>query len=201
MSHGTEHHLEEAQHAQHPLHDPFNQRVAMTMAIVAAVLACVTMLSHREHNATLQYRIGANDNFTLASNQWAYYQSKKNRQYMLEADAKMLQLQPVRQEVSEQAGLTITSWQETVSRYEKETEELKDRAQEYEKKAVEEKETSEAHHHRAFYLDLGELGIQLALVLCTIAILTKRSPFWLAGIVIGVIGLGVALWAFVPMSH
>lgn len=201
MSHGPEHHLEEAQHAQHALHDPFNQRVAMTMAVVAAVLACVTMLSHREHNATLQYRIGANDNFTLASNQWAYYQSKKNRQYMLEADAKMLQLQPVRQEMSDQAAQTLATWQETASRYEKETREIEETAKGYQEQADREKEASESHHRRAFFLDLGELGIQLALVLCTIAILTKRSPFWLVGIVIGVVGLGVALWAFASLSH
>jgi hypothetical protein len=201
MSHGPEHHLEEAQHAQHGIHDPFNQRVAMTMAIVAAALACVTMLSHREHNVTLQYRIGANDNFTLASNQWSYYQSKKNRQYMLEAAAQTLQLQPVRSEMSDQAALTIATWQQTASKYEQETDEIKKKAEEYQEQADREKEASEAHHHRALFMDLGELGIQLALVLCTIAILTKRSPFWVVGIVVGVIGLAVALWAFVPMQH
>lgn len=201
MSHGPEHHLEEAEHAQHALHDPFNQRVAMTMAIVAAALACVTMLSHREHNDTLQYRIGANDNFTLASNQWAYYQSKKNRQYMLEADAQLLQLQPVRQEMADKAAQTLATWKETASRYKEETREIEEKAKGYQEQADHEKEASEAHHRRAFFLDFGELGIEFALVLCSIAILTKRTPFWLVGIVIGAIGLGVALWAFVPMPH
>ena len=32
----------------------------MTMAIVAAALACITMLSHRAHNETLSYQIKAN---------------------------------------------------------------------------------------------------------------------------------------------
>src|SRR4051812_34094187 len=71
MAHGTEHHLEEAHHAEHARHDPFDRRVAMTMAIVAAALACVTMLSHRAHNETLK-------NTTEAANQWAYFQAKKN---------------------------------------------------------------------------------------------------------------------------
>jgi hypothetical protein len=200
MPHGPEHHLEEAHHAEHAEYDPFNQRVAMTMAIVAAALACVTMLSHREHNATLQHRIGANDNFTLASNQWAYYQAKKNRQYMLEADAKLLQLQPVRPEMSDQVGHTLASWQETASRYEQETKAIEDKARGYEEQAAEEKGASDAHHHRGVFLDFGELGIELALVLCSLAVLTKRSSFWIAGVLVGVIGMGVALWAFAPVA-
>ena len=36
--------------------DPFDKRVAMSMAIVAAALAFVAMLSHRAHNKVLQYQ-------------------------------------------------------------------------------------------------------------------------------------------------
>ena len=53
MSHGPEHHIEHAEHAVHASHDEFNKRVTMSIAIVAAVLACVTMLGHRAHNETL----------------------------------------------------------------------------------------------------------------------------------------------------
>jgi hypothetical protein len=201
MSHSTEHHLEESHHAQHQQHDPFDKRVALTMAIVAAALAFVTMLSHHEHNETLQHRIGANDNFTLASNQWAYYQAKKNRQYMLEADGKMLQLLVVRPEMSEQVGPTIAAWKETEEKYAKETKQIEDKAREFEAEAEQSKKASEAHHHRGYFLELGELGIELALVLCSLAILTKRSNFWLMGIVVGVLGLGVGLSAYVLVTH
>src|SRR5438132_1468086 len=84
MPHGPEEHLEHAEHAQHAAHDPFDRRVAMTMAIVAAVLACGTMLNHREHTETLRLQNEANTHHTEASNQWNYYQSKKNRQYLYE---------------------------------------------------------------------------------------------------------------------
>src|SRR5256885_8525131 len=76
MSHGTEEHLEHAEHAQHPVQDPFYRQVAMTMAIVAAALACVTMLSHREHTETLRLQNEATIHHTQASDQWAYYQAK-----------------------------------------------------------------------------------------------------------------------------
>ena len=83
MSHGMEEHLEHAEHAQHAAHNPFDRRVAMSMAIVAAVLACVAMLSHRAHNETLQLQneanlkqIEANICHTEATDQWNYYQAK-----------------------------------------------------------------------------------------------------------------------------
>ena len=35
--------------------------------------------------------------------------------------------------------------------------------------------------------------IELALVLCSVAVLTKRAPFWYSGIAIGLIGAAVGL--------
>ena len=84
MSQGTEHHLEEAEHAQHAKHDPFDRRVALSMAIVAAALASVTLLSHRSH-AEVQVKK------TEESDQWNFYQAKKNRSYMYAANAEMLE--------------------------------------------------------------------------------------------------------------
>ena len=97
MTHGPEHSLEEADHAAHASHDDFNKRVTMSIAIVAAVLACVTMLGHRAHNDTLllqgealrlqgdalriqgealQMQTVASIESTNAANKWAYYQTK-----------------------------------------------------------------------------------------------------------------------------
>jgi hypothetical protein len=104
MSHGPEHHIEHAEHAAHATHDEFNKRVTMSIAIVAAVLACVTMLGHRAHNdvlfvqgevlhlqgdalrvqgdalriqsEALQLQTMASIESTNAANKWAYYQAK-----------------------------------------------------------------------------------------------------------------------------
>ena len=83
MSQGTEHHVEEAEHAQHAARDPFDRRVALSMAIVAAALASVTLLSHRSHNEVTVKK-------TEESDAWNYYQAKKNRGYMYAADAELL---------------------------------------------------------------------------------------------------------------
>ena len=56
---GAHEHMEHAEHAGHA-HDPFDKRVAVSIAIVAAVLAGVSMLGHRKHNEVLQLTTEAN---------------------------------------------------------------------------------------------------------------------------------------------
>src|SRR5947209_15239698 len=81
MGHGTDKHLEHAEHAQHAAHDPFDRRVAMSMAIVAAALAGVTLLSHRGHTETLRLATEANILHTKMSDQYNFYQAKNIRSY------------------------------------------------------------------------------------------------------------------------
>jgi hypothetical protein len=196
MSQGTEHHVEEAEHAQHAAHHPFDRRVAMTMAIVAAALACVTLLSHRAHNEVLQDQILAADRITEAADQWAYYQAKKNREYMYDADAALLADVAKDPAASDKAAGQIKDWKEGAAKYKEETKEIEAKAQELTRAAGEFRERSEAAHVRGNFFDVGELGIELALILCSIAVLTKRRPFWLFGIVIGLIGLAVGAAGF-----
>jgi hypothetical protein len=199
MSHGTEHHVEEAHHAEHASHDPFDRRVATTMAIVAAVLACVVLLSHRSHNETLQNEIRSNDDVTLAANQWAYYQAKKIRQYAFEANAEFLAVMRKDMktpEAAQEADDLIKKWQEKTKKWEGEAAQIEEKARDYEKEAAEFHKESEEAHHRSGRFDLGELGIELALVLCSVALLTKGRPYWYAGMAIGLAGMAVAITGF-----
>jgi hypothetical protein len=198
MSHGTEHNLEESHHAEHASHDEFTRRVAMTMAIVAASLACVTLLSHRSHNATIQDQIKSNDNLTEASDKWGYYQAKKNRQYMLEADAEMLAVLATRPDTADRAEKDITEWKNTAAKYKEESGKIEEEARKLTEDSKDCEHKAHESHLRSNFFDFGELGIELSLVLCSIAVLTKRGPFWHAGIVVGVVGVVVALCAFVP---
>ena len=196
MSQGTEHHIEEAEHAQHAAHHPFDKRVAMTMAIVAAALACVTLLSHRAHNEVLQDQMLAAGKITEASDQWAYYQAKKNREYMYEADAALLAVGAKDPAASDKAAGQIKEWKEAAAKYKEETKEIEETARKLGETADAFRERSETAHVGGNFFDLGELGIELALILCSIAVLTKRRPFWMAGILAGVVGLVVATAGF-----
>jgi hypothetical protein len=80
--------LEQAEHVGHGggHSDPMMMRVAMTMAIIAATLAAVSVAGHRKHNAVLQLQGESNRLLAEAaglkveaSNAFARYQSKRAR--------------------------------------------------------------------------------------------------------------------------
>src|SRR5882757_772417 len=103
----TQEHLEHAEHAEHNASDPFNQRVAVSMAIVAALLAGISMVGHRTHNRVLQLQGDANRYRTEAataevekSNLFAWSQSKRLRQAQFETSAALVELLPATEPVN-----------------------------------------------------------------------------------------------------
>jgi hypothetical protein len=161
---------------------------------------------------------------TKASDQWSFYQAKNIRRHEYDAYLLLsgfLAKAPGQDEAAKKAQ---DYWSSQVKKYEvelpkmkKEAEDLESKsrelmakAKEEEKKVKDEENKAEGEekqvryhldlshmaHARSARLDLGELGIEMALVLCAIAVLTKRAAFWYSGMGIGVIGLIVGLSAF-----
>ena len=50
--------------------------------------------------------------------------------------------------------------------------------------------------HREDRFDTGEVLLEIALVICSMTLLTKRKLFWFAGIAIGALGVLAALRGF-----
>jgi hypothetical protein len=189
----THEHLEHAEHAQHAAHDPFDRRVAMTIALVAAALAAVTMLSHRSHNQTLQLQGDANRARIDASNAWAQYQAKRLRQAQYEMLGEMLPLVAAGPDASQGARKDVCDkWKAQAARYKKELEEITEKAKGYEAEAETAIHASHLAHVRGDRFDVAELAVEFGLVLCSIAVLTKRKLFWGVGAVSGLIGVVVA---------
>ncbi len=223
MTHGPEHHIEHAEHATHAVHDPFDRRVTISIAIIAAVLACVTMLAHRAHNDTLrlqgeglQAQTEAARKQVEASNTWARYQAVNVRKHFYQTVLEQADLGALPDRKSDAAQKAVVRWQEQVEKYEgKMSAAGKDKGQlgELEKEAKqltregEEREHAAEHkltesheaHARANRFDLGELGLQLGVVVCSLAILTKSRGFWLTGIGCAVIGLAIALTGYLGL--
>jgi hypothetical protein len=190
---------------------PFDRHVAMTMAILAALLAAITMFSHRAHTEALSgqeqanaLRTEANIYHTRASDQWAYYQSKNTRaaEYegfigLLDALAKSPQTGDHKsQELSQEWGAKVQKYEGTeLPQLKAQATELSNQGVRYEGKAGEAIRRSYAAHERGERLDIAELGLELGLVLCSLAVLTKAKSFWFIGIAAGVLGLWVALTA------
>ncbi len=208
----THEHLEQAEHAGHA-HDPFDKRVAVTMAIVAACLAGISMVGHRTHNKVLQLQGDANRLRTEAaaaevekSNLFAWYQSKRNRQSQYETAAGLAKLLPGSDDARKKA---VEEWEKQGRSYNEKNEgrdslpELRVRGDEAGKKAeqkhreAEEARAEAAHtHHQADRLDIAHLGAEIGLVLCSVALLTKRKGFWYAGIAAAAVALALTASAY-----
>lgn len=124
MTHGPEHHIEHAEHAAHAAHDDFNKRVTMSIAIVAAVLACITMLGHRAHNETLllqgqalNLQTEASIKSTETANKWAYYQSKNMFNLESEIMLDLLKVIPVKDGSNGEFISIVGRYEDTVKYY------------------------------------------------------------------------------------
>jgi len=161
---------EHAEHAQ----KPFDKRVAATMAVLAAVLAIVSVGGQIMVTEELL-------NQQKASDQWSYYQAKSIRRYESEVARDMF------------AGMKLTEQSET---YAKNAEKYRKDDEEIQKEARALEHESHLHGDQALRLHLGEVFVEISIVFASLAILTKRPVFWYASMAGGVLGAVVGVTAY-----
>ena len=103
------------EHIEHGAHNPEMAPVSLTMAILAVLVAVVTLLGHRMHTEEVVMQTRAND-------QWAYYQGKDTR---LHTDQKLVGLAGVLKGTdSSKAASWIESTKAEADKYDKQKEEI-----------------------------------------------------------------------------
>jgi hypothetical protein len=161
---------EEVEHAK----GPFDRNVALTMAVIAAVMAIVSVAGQILVTEELL-------NQQKASDQWSFSQAKDIRRYDSEVARDML--------AAVSGGpAAINRYSANSERYEKEKNEIQNEAKKFEK----ERDVSGAQALRAH---IGEVFLELAIVLASLAILTKRRPMWYMSMLSGLVGAGIAATA------
>jgi len=166
--------------AEHGSHDPSLMPVTFTMAVLAVVLAATSLLGHRAHTEELLLQSKATD-------AWAYYQAKNIRQHTYELYLDLLSVTAVKD--TEQAEKVKEKYTREVERYGEDLKEVESEAH-----ALEGEVGLESR--RANRFDLGEVFLEAAIVIASLTLLTKRRWFWQLGILMGVVGLGVAMTGF-----
>jgi hypothetical protein len=193
----THENLEHIEHQQHAAHSSgFDRSVAMSMAIIAALLASVTMLSHRAHNKTILDQTAANIARTQATDEWGYYQAKNIRKHAYQSNIELLDMMPRSPGTEDRYKKTKAEWEKQLSDYKEELPHHMETAKKLGIEADQQLKESELTHHRGDRFDIAELAAELGLVLCSLAVLTKRANFWWFGIVAAIVGLFVAFSAF-----
>lgn len=161
----TEELKEHAEHAR----EPFDRRVAATMAIIAAALAVVSVLGHVYTTEELLLQQESSDT-------WAQYQAKAIRRYDSEIARDVLNTLG-----GQEAAKMVQRYGENMETYKKDAEEIK-------KEAESQKKESLLRGHQASRLDIGEIFLEIAIVFASLAILTKRPILYWTAVVSGLVG-------------
>jgi hypothetical protein len=146
------------------------------MAILAVCVAVVSLLGHRSHTEELLEQNRATD-------QWAYYQAKNIRRHNYEMSLDLLAL--IEFKDKEQAAKIRDKYQKEADRYTKEQADIEEQAKELESESA-------RAERKADRFDLGEVFLEIALVISSLALLSRKRFYWFLGIIAGVSGLGVA---------
>src|ERR1700722_11724625 len=154
--------------------------ISLGISILAVLVAMVTVLGHRSHTEAVLMQSRAGD-------QWNEYQAKKIRMDNLSVIIDLLALQPSSDAAAVAAKTTeykahIQKWQSALN-------ESMEKAHDFEK------EVTRAEAKAAHY-DLGEALLQIAVVLCSITLFTRKRTYFLLGLALGAAGLAIAASTF-----
>ncbi|MGO8736755.1 MAG: DUF4337 domain-containing protein [Terriglobia bacterium] len=168
------------ENAEEAHRDPSLSPVTLSMAILAVVLAAISLLGHRTHTEELLLQNKATD-------QWAYFQAKNIRRHTYELFLDLLSvLNPKDPEAAEKLK---EKYGGEIKRYQDEQKEIESEARQLEKEVA-------TQQHKGNRFDLGEVCLEVGIVLTSLTLLTRRKLFWQLGGLAGLVGVAIATSGF-----
>ena len=147
--------------------------ISLAISILAVLVAMVTVLGHRTHTEAVLSQARASDT-------WNEYQAKRIRSYETGIAMDLLGLQP-----SADRGAVEKKLEDYKTHVARWSDELKEE-QELAKSFEEEVERAEKKARR---YDSGEALLQIAVVLCSITLFTRRRLYFFLGLSVGAAGI------------
>ena len=158
------------------------RRVGLIIAVIAVVLAIVTHLGNETNNEKIVAHVDASDRF-------AFFQAKKQRITEFELQSDLIRLEFDRLSPAAQGDAT-----RRLEEYGKKVESLKEESAKIQEEGHHLLEESQELHGKATFIELGEIALQISIVLCSITILTEQHLFARMGM--GAALLGALLSAY-----
>jgi hypothetical protein len=153
--------------------------ISLGISILAVLVAMVTVLGHRSHTEAILMQSRAGD-------QWNEYQAKKIRMDNLSVVVDLLALQPSNDAFA--VAAKTKEYQAHIDKWKADLAEEEKNAHDFER------EVTHAEAQAARY-DLGEALLQIAVVLCSITLFTRKRAYFLLGLSLGAAGIVVAVSA------
>jgi uncharacterized protein DUF4337 len=158
-------------------HDPMGQRVGIMAAVLAVLLAIVTIASHRTHTDAIIARSEAND-------KWQQYQSTRVKFHSLELGADLM------------GALAPANAEEKLKKYEKDKSKQEEKGKDIMKEAREKEDETGHAEAQALRYDIGEGLLEIALVLSSLYFISHKKLFPAVGVIAGLAGLVIAITGF-----
>ena len=175
---------EHAEHAEHAAHerDGFVSRVSITVAVLAVLAATAGSLETVEAGGAITASSEAVLSQDKATDAWNEFQadSLKRHVYGIAADT---------------GGPHAAQYKATAKDQAAKQTEIRARAQEDEAERDKLMAASARHEHRHHWLTAAATLLEIAIAICTMAIVTRKRAFWqgsLALAALGVVVLGAA---------
>ena len=159
--------------------DPLGRKVGVMAAVLAVLLAVVTIASHRTHTAAIIHKSESND-------KWAEYQSARVKLHTTELGENLVQLLGAKAEGAEKMLAEYTGQKK---KYEDTSKKIRDEAEGADEEA-------KADEHRALRYDVGEGLLEIGLVLSSLYFISRKSMFPVLGIIAGAAGVAIAITGF-----
>ena len=177
-----EHH-EQAEEAAHA-HDPFISRVSISVAILALLAATVGSLETVEAGTAITTSSEAVLAQDKATDAWGEYQadSLKRHLYGIAAD---------------QAGPNQARYKETMTKQQDSQKDVQKEAKKDESERDALLAESRIHENRHHWLTGSATLLEIGIAICTLAIITRRRPFWYGSLALGAGGLALFAAAYV----
>ncbi len=154
--------------------------ISLAISVLAVLVAMVTVLGHRSHTEAVLMQSRAGD-------QWNLYEAKKIRQDSLLVVIDQMALQPTVD--AKAAAAKLAEYKAHIGKWNEDLKQEQETAKGFEEKV----EKAEA---RALHFDVGEALLQIAVVLSSITLFTRRRSFFIGGVSLGVVGVAIAASAW-----
>lgn len=147
--------------------------ISLAISVLAVLVAMVTVVGHRSHTEAVLSQARASD-------MWNEYQAKKIRSDQTNVAIDLLVLQP--NSNGEAVAKKLEEYRSHVDKWKEDLAEEQKQAREFE---------SEVDHaeKQAVRFDIGEALLQIAVVLCSVTLFTRRKLYFFLGISLGAAGL------------
>jgi hypothetical protein len=178
------------EHAEHAEHDRMMMPVALTMTILAVLVAVVTVLGHRTHTEAILSQTRAAVEQNRAADEWAFYQAHKIRTNDTDLTSDLMSVVAIANK--DEAKKKTKGYADHQQHWATELKESEDKAHEKEKKVGEFEEKVEAAEAKADRFDLGEVLLEIGLVITSITLLTHKRIYWFVGLGFSVVGIVAA---------